>query len=400
MTGRAKTMVVVIAVVALWLLWGRGLGGLRGDAEAVAEAEQKAEAAETAAEAAAAETDARRAEYDRLASGSRQTAEFAVTLPEIAVHEAHPLRRWYEETLMTPAELRVYDHGDSNETVEFGEPRWWTNNASCWVENESSDLAARTFSFADCVSLGGETTAVIGIADVDISLAGWRGDCRLALGWLFSRFAQASSSEGVRRPTGYHLQPWVLPGSFEAQVPNCMNHPDQVEALRQALGVVWGQWPVSAEEYAGGIESGFGDSFVPPPGSDDDDPSVQVSVKFSLLFRPAHPDLCVPDLIGYVDADGAVPENAAECPAAARLDAEAADRAARGPRLSDRVCLPRMPVATAIDGGDDIVARWDPAGWPPAGGQWPATLEDCSVRPVTPNPTAGSADAESADDGS
>lgn len=373
MTTNKKVMIVVVALLGALVLWTRFLDELRGDELAVVEAEEQAAAAEQNAEAAIDANDAAAAEAAVRAGAVDQMVRFAEQLPEIAIQHPQALDRWYEQTLMTPAELVAYNDGDSAELISFSAPAYFANNPSCYADNDQGESI---FIFEGCAPQS-DPTVVIGRSEVQISLSGWNSDCRAAHGWLFSRFFETVDDNGSLRPSGHHTKPWVLPGSLAGSVTQCLSAA-QIDALRRHIDVVYTDWPIAEAAWESGLAAADDDDEAAAAQVDSNAP-VAVTVRFTLLFRPAHALLCVPNLAGYLDAPD---EPAPECPALPLIEALEAERVEVGPRVSDRVCLPRVPMATAIPDGDQVVATFDSSGWPAADGEWPADLEACSVAPL------------------
>lgn len=374
MTTNKKVMIVLVALLGALVLWTRFLGGLRGDETAVVEAEEQAVTAEQNAEAAKDANQNAATEAAARAGSVDQMVRFVEQLPEIAVEHPQALDRWYEQTLMTPAELVAYNSGDSAELISFSAPAYFANNPSCYVDDGQGH---RTFAFEVCGAQA-DPTVVIGRSEVGITLSGWNSDCRAAHGWLFSRFFEAVEDHDSLRPSGHHTKPWILPGSFAASVTQCLNAA-QIDALRRHIDVAYTDWPIAEDAWESGqvvLEAGD-DSAPSAQGASSS--QVAVTVQFTLLFRPAHSLLCVPNLAGYLeDAD----DSPAACPALPLLEALEAQRVEFGPRIPQRVCLPRVPIATAVPDGDQVAATFDADGWPVASGEWPADLDECSITPL------------------
>ena len=388
MSRTAKVLLWIFGAIVLAVFWAKGLDGVRGDDNAVVAAQEEAEAAEQAAQAARDANAAAAANVQQIEGSSAHMVRFAEQLPEIAIESAQGVLLWYERELMTPAELREYHGGNSAEHLEATPPTYYANNPTCYM----GDGPTLTFDLALCQSQP-DVTVVMGKSEVSIALQGWNGDCRAALGWVFSRFFESVAENGESRPSGHHLKPWVQPGSFSASVPQCLNK-TQIEALRRQIDVVYSSWPISEEAWVeGGGLSGI-DGETDAVVATVDDAQVSLVVTFSLLFRPAHSLLCVPNLAGYVDInDLGTSDELEPCPAAGWLAADDMERRQRGPFISDRVCLPRLPVATALPDGDLIVAQFDPIRYGPSSySEWPASLEGCDIRPVVPESTTDGID--------
>ena len=371
MSKKARYGVVLVALLALWFLWSVILGGLRGDPASADLAEAEAQAAEDAAESAEGQLGAANSVLAQSAGGVDHLIEYASQLPEIPVERPNAIVRWYERELMTPAELRTYSD-NSAESIEIESLSYFSNNQTCFVGETADDLE---FDITACQPQG-EPTVVLGKTAIEISLSGWRLDCRAAVGWIFSRFFETIDDGGTHRPSGYHLKPWVAPGTFEGSVPQCLNAA-QIEALRRQIGVVYGVWPIDEE---GWLQGQGKETQVASAGSEEED--LSVTAKFTFVFRPAHSRLCVYNLVGYLNADASESESAPVlCPAADWI-AELNERhARRDPNLApDRVCFPRAPIATAVPNGDEISAAFDPYGMPAASWEgWPESLDACDI---------------------
>ena len=372
MTKKARYGIILVALFALWFLWSVVLGGLRGDPASADLAEEEAQSAEDAAESAEGQLSAANSALEQSAGGTGHLIEYAYQLPEIPVERPNAIVRWYERELMTPAELRIYSD-NSAESIEIESLSYFSNNQTCFVGETADDVE---FDITACQPQA-EATVVLGRADIEISLSGWRLDCRAAVGWIFSRFFETiNDGGGTHRPSGYHLKPWVAPGTFEGSVPQCLNA-EQIEALRRQIGVVYGVWPIDEEEWQQGQSNAVQ---VSSDGSEEE--GLSVAAKFTFVFRPAHSRLCVQNLVGYLNVDESESEpEPALCPAADWI-AELDERHARRDRAltPGRVCFPRAPIATAVPNGDEISAAFDPYGMPAASWDgWPESLDTCDI---------------------
>lgn len=366
---RRRLLTIAIVLLLCWIVWTRILSPLTGDPEELANALESADTAEAALQAAR-DTHALN-NNPMLTAGQDLLEMFAGTLPEIAYQRDGALTRWYERTLMSPSELKAYNP-DSSENLDFGEPVFWSNNPSCFPDGAGSKI-----NFAACVDQS-RSTIVIGRSDVTISLSGWSGDCRAAYGWVFSRFF--ASDERERRPLGHHPRSWILPGSFEASAADCLTD-DQVDLLLRRIGTRYESWPVPEDDFEGLLEA---EEPAEPVAGSTEEHTVDVSVSFTLLFRPVVSELCVVKLLGHELA----PEEPAPTDDAGNPVCLGQDRLERAfdlfadRRYELRICLPRIPLATAITNGDAVVATIDTLNMPAATDDWPVSLQSCHLGPA------------------
>ena len=127
MSRLGKIGLGVLAAFLLLLFWLIPLGALRGDQAEVDLAEQEADQAESEAQAAI-NANASAANELEVAASTEHMRRFASYLPEIEVERPRGVHRWYEQHIMTPAELQAYNGGTSNESVEATEPTYYSNN--------------------------------------------------------------------------------------------------------------------------------------------------------------------------------------------------------------------------------------------------------------------------------